>query len=360
MYSESSLLHYGTPHEGSTPHSGRYPYGSGEDPYQRNKNFLAQVYELRKAGMSDTDIARGMGMTTTVFRSRISVANNEIRKEDVVRALALKDKGYSYTAIGKAMGMNESSVRSLLNSQLQERANATRNAADVIKDKIDDGYFVDVGAGVEYQLGVSQTKLKTAINLLEEEGYSVHYLKVEQAGTGQMTTMKILAPEGTTDYDIRHNREKITQIVDAYSEDGGKTFEGLEPPVNIDKSRVAVRYADEIGPDGHTGVERDGNIQIRRGVDDISLGDASYAQVRIAVDGTHYIKGVATYSDDLPDGVDILFNTNKPAGTPMFGETGDTSVFKPMKDDPDNPFASTVRQKHYFDENGEKKLSAIR
>lgn len=359
MQTEFSLAHYGTPHEGSTPHSGRYPYGSGEDPYQRNKNFLAQVYELRKAGMSDTDIARGMGMTTTVYRSRISLANNEIRKADVARAIALKDKGYSYTAIGREMGMNESSVRSLLNSTLQERANATRNAADVIKAKIDNGYFVDVGAGVEYQLGVSQTKLKTAINLLEEEGYSVHYLKVEQAGTGQFTTMKILAGPDVTDYDIRQNREKVTQILDAYSEDGGKTFEGIEPPVSIDISRVAVRYADEVGPDGHKGVERDGNIQLRRGVDDISLGDANYAQVRIKVGDSHYIKGVATYADDLPDGVDILFNTNKPAGTPMLGESSDNSVFKPLKDDPDNPFQSTVRQKHYIDANGEKKLSAL-
>ena len=47
----------------------------------------------------------------------------------------------------------------------------------------------------------------------------------------------------------------------------------------------------------------------------MSLGNSNYAQVRVMVDGKHYLKGMAVYSDDLPKGVDVRFNTNKPSGT---------------------------------------------
>ena len=103
----------------------------------------------------------------------------------------------------------------------------------------------------------------------------------------------------------------------------------------------------------------DGVIQIRRGVKDLSLGNSSYAQVRIAVDDTHYLKGMAMYSDDLPKGVDVVFNTNKKKGTPKLGPK-DNTVLKPMKKDPDNPFGATIRKQLYFKgKDGKQKLSAI-
>ena len=37
------LSHYGIPR-----HSGRYPWGSGDDPEQRNKSFLGKVEDLKK------------------------------------------------------------------------------------------------------------------------------------------------------------------------------------------------------------------------------------------------------------------------------------------------------------------------
>ena len=69
----------------------------------------------------------------------------------------------------------------------------------------------------------------------------------------------------------------------------------------------------------------------------MSLGDSHYAQVRILVDGNRYLKGMAVYSDDLPDGVDVMFNTNKKKGTPA------SDVLKKVKDDPDNPFGSLIK-----------------
>src|SRR5438874_783466 len=47
---------------------------------------------------------------------------------------------------------------------------------------------------------------------------------------------------------------------------------------------------------------------------------------------------MAMHHDNLPPGVDILFNTNK-------SDTGNKlDAMKPMKDDPTNPFGATVRQ----------------
>ena len=120
---------------------------------------------------------------------------------------------------------------------------------------------------------------------------------------------------------------------------------------SMDSSRLKINYAEDGG------IQKDGVIEIRRGVDDLSLGDSHYAQVRIMVDGTHYLKGMAVYSDDLPDGVDVLFNTNKKTGTPM------TDVLKKIKDDPDNPFGSLIKehggQSYYIDKDGNEKLSLI-
>jgi hypothetical protein len=87
----------------------------------------------------------------------------------------------------------------------------------------------------------------------------------------------------------------------------------------------------------------DGVIFVRPGVKDLSMGAAPYAQVRIAVDGTHYLKGMAVYKDDLPPGVDLQFNTNK-------SDTGNKldamKEVKRNKDDGsvdmDNPFGASI------------------
>ncbi|MCX7817560.1 MAG: hypothetical protein N2317_08665 [Syntrophales bacterium] len=335
------IKHYGTPR-----HSGRYPWGSGDDPQQRNKSFLGQVDELKKKGLSEVDIAKGFGMTTSQLRAKKSIAKAEQRKADVAEALRLKDKGYSNVEIGKRMNINESSVRALLNPALNERSEITDSTANMLKESVDKKGYIDIGAGVEKHIGVSRTKLKTSIAMLQEEGYTVHYIPVEQLGTGKNTTIMVLVKPDTTYSEVYKNKDKIRMITD-YSEDGGRSFLGLEPIRSVDSKRVQIRYHEDGGS------EKDGVIELRRGVEDISLGNSKYAQVRIGVDGTHYLKGMAMYSDDLPKGVDIIYNTNKPAGTPK------EKVFKEMKDDPDNPFGATVRQKHYIDSAGKKQLSSL-
>jgi orotate phosphoribosyltransferase-like protein len=181
------LKHYGTPR-----HSGRYPWGSGDDP-QRSRSFLQQVEELKKKGLSEVDIAKGLGMTTSQLRNRKSLANNEVLKDNMAQAVRLKDKGYSNVAIGDRMGVNESTVRSWLNPALHERSEVTNTTATILRDSVEKKGYIDIGIGIERHMGVSRTKLNTAIEKLQEEGYLITYMKVEQLGTGKNTSIKVIS-----------------------------------------------------------------------------------------------------------------------------------------------------------------------
>jgi DNA-binding CsgD family transcriptional regulator len=274
-------------------------------------------------------------MTTTQLRALTSIANNEISKAEVSNAVRWKEKGLSNVAIGEKMNKNESSVRALLAKSEKDDQDAIQGTANIIRDQVEKNKYVDFGAGTENHLGVSSTRLGTAIAVLKEEGYKVHYVKTEQMGTGKFTSLKVITKGDVIYSDVLKNKEHIKPLL-GKSEDGGKTFTnlGMLPPLNVDLKRVGVRYAEEGGAD------KDGVIEIRRGVKDLDMGNARYAQVRIGVNGTHYLKGMAMYSDDLPNGVDMVFNTNK-------SDTGDKlKAMKPQKPSPDdpNPFGSAVRQ----------------
>lgn len=335
------LKHIGTPR-----HSGRYPWGSGTDPNQRNKSFLGYVHDLEKQGLSEVEIAKGLGLTTSKLRARRAIVKSEQRAADVATALRLKQKGYSNVAIGEKLKINESSVRSLLDPMIKERGEVLATVANMLSDSVEKKSYIDVGAGVETHLGISRTKLDTAVSMLEEEGYKVHYIKVRQLGTGKDTSIKVLTAPNIPYSEVFNNRYQIKMITD-YSEDGGRSILGLEPIKSIKSDRIDVRYAEDGGKN------KDGVIELRRGVDDISLGNSKYAQVRIGVDDSHFMKGMAMYSDNIPKGKDVVYNTNKPRGSDK------DEVFKPMKDDPDNPFGSIVRQRHYTDADGKSQLSTL-
>lgn len=343
----SELKHYGVPRR-----SGRYPWGSGDESYQRNAPLKAKVNELRRNGYSETQIARDLGFdSTTKLRAEMSLEKAAQRKADSAFALRLKEKGYSNIEIGKRMAINESSVRNLLDPVMKERSLVTEKTVEVLKQQVDAKKYIDVGAGSENQLGITRTKLNTAIADLQNNGYKLSYIKEEQLGTGKYTSIKVLTKKDVPYSEIYAHRSEIQMVTD-WSNDGGKTYKKLAPPVNISKDRVMIKYAEEGGKD------QDGVIEIRRGVEDLSLGGKNYAQVRIAVDGTHFLKGMAIYADDLPEGVDIRFNTNKPAGTPMLGPK-DNTVLKVQEVGKANPFNSEIKQNEYTSKDGKKKLSAI-
>ena len=344
------LMHYGTPR-----HSGRYPWGSGEDPYQHTMDFLGRVEEMRKSGFTYTDektgktysgdmaIAKSMGLNSSQFRTEIGLANIERDMHELARIKSLREKGLGYTAIGRELGMSESTVRSKLNEQAEARMKEAFETADFIKARsqecIADGGMIDVGVGAERELGISKERMKQALYLLEREGYGVYSGRFEQpTNPGQFTTQKILCPpdikpaEGAKAPKEIYELDRIHSLKEYISRDGGETYEKkFNYPESMDSSRLKIRYNEEGG------LEKDGIVELRRGVADLSLGESRYSQVRILVDGSHYIKGMAVYSDDMPDGVDVVFNTNKKVGTPM------TDVLKKIKKDPDNPFGSAIK-----------------
>lgn len=335
------LAHYGVKRR-----SGRYPWGSGQDPHQHSGDLLSTIKDLKAKGLSETEIAKGLGMTTTQLRAQKSIAKNEKRKADVAMVARLKEKGMSNTAIGRRMGINESSVRALLDPTLKERAGSTEALAKELKKQVGKDGLLDVGLGVEVNMGVTSTKMKTATAMLEAEGYHVHKVKVQQQTTGKFTEMKVLVPPGMDYKTVLAKRGEI-KAPGVNIEDRGRTVYGIEKPTAVSSKRLKVRYGNEGGTD------MDGVIELRRNVKDLSLGGSNYAQVRISVDGTHFLKGMAMYSDDLPKGYDIRFNTNKkPTGNKL-------DALKPMKDDPANPFGAVIRRQMHYEVNGKKKLSAI-
>lgn len=417
---ENSLQHYGTPR-----HSGRYPWGSGENPYQRTDNFSsfadklsselggepgkarhpgsgkAKVNEdnlyiqgkkfheayndLHRQGMSDAEIAKyfskltGENISINELKAKRSISSQNERLELQKRVQRLRDnKGYGWTQIGKIIGKNESSVRSLYEQSKSPKKQLNEQVADrleeVLKKK---GGYLDISSGTELgypwedgtpRTGISASQMKVASLMLKEKGYEVHRIDIRQVtNPSQYTSTLVLAPKGTTKRDIMEHLGDIHSMED-YTPDAGKTWFVPEYPNMIDRSRVYVKYAEEGGTD------RDGMVEIRPGLKDLNLGDSAYSQVRIAVKNcdtegkvdkkgnpepsNRYIKGMAVYSDEIPEGYDIVVNSNKSR------EKGDVGAFKPIKSDlnVDEVFGAKIMtdgQSHWTDENGVEHLGYI-
>ena len=364
---EESLEHYGMPRR-----SGRYPWGSGENPYQRNADFLSRIELLKKEGWEETpeNIMNEFGLTTTQYRTQKGLAKDERRMLKVSTAKSLKEDGLGPTEIARKMSekfgenINESTVRSLLDSKSESRMLKAKETADFIKKNVDEKGMILLGTGVDVELNISKEKLNQALALLEVEGYHVLGGRVPQASNpSQMTTIKVIAPPDTP-YKINSKGQKVSSAVYDYnnihtlkeyiSRDGGNTFEKkFNYPESMDSNRLMIRYKEDGG------IDKDGIVELRPGVADLSLGESRYSQVRIMVDGNKYIKGMAIYGDpkDFPDGVDVIFNTNKSKSVPKM------DVLKTIKDDPDNPFGSLIKDaeqggQYWYDPKTGKRVSA--
>lgn len=354
-FENNVLEHYGTKR-----HSGRYPWGSGDNPYQHSGDFLSRIEELEKKGLSEKDIFETINdslsdeykIGRTEFRTARQKAIHDRKVLEYDKIRALKEDGLGWKEIGDKLGMSESSVRSKYNNAIGEKASQAEKIAATLKEEVDKKGMVDISEGANLVLGVSESKLDEAVYILEAEyGYQRYGVGIRQpTNVRQQTNITVLAkPEFDQKYAYQH-QEQIDSLGDYHSDDGGDTFTKLQRPSSLDSSRVAIRYGDEGG------LDKDGVMEIRRGVPDLDLGKSHYAQVRILVDGDHYLKGMAVYSDDLPDGVDIMFNTNKPSSTPKM------KVLKEAKADPDNPFGAAIKangQSTYIGEDGKEHLSPI-
>jgi len=325
---EDKLKHYGVKRR-----SGRYPWGSGKDGYQSENHILRDVDDLRAKGLTDKEIAKHLGITTSVLRSRIAIANEDRKKALSETVSSMKKDGLSNAEIHRKTGIPESTIRNYISTKDQVKTKQINTTTDTLKSLMKETPYLDVGVGTEQHLGISRTKLKSSIEKLKEEGYYEHDIYVRRlTDKDKWTTVRVLTKEPDIDV-VKLHRDEI-RLPEAWSEDGGLSYSKLKPIENVNWDRVAIRYGDKGG------VDRDGLIQMRRNVDDLDLGSSRYAQVRIGIDGTHYMKGMAMYSDDIPAGKDLVFNTNKPKGTPK------EKVFKAQKNSKDNPFGTTInRQK---------------
>jgi len=353
-------------HYGILRRSGRYPWGSGGSVNTRSRSFLDMVDSLKAEGMSDPDICRALEIgredhkgvfrpSVTDLRALKTIALNQKRMADIAMAERLKARGWSNPAIAERMGLpGESSVRALLAPGVKDRADVLTSVSNKLREEVDAKTYVDVGSGTERlinigdgvsnKIGVSPEKLNSAVAMLREEGYVTHTVPIRTAA-GHDTRTKVLAPPGTTWADVAKNKDKI-QTVSGVSQDGGRTFVPYQPPIAIHPNRVKVNYNEDGGG------QADGVIYVRPGVKDVSLGKSRYAQVRVQVGEGHYLKGMAMYKDDLPPGVDLVFNTKKSKKE----VSSKLDAMKPIKDDPEFPFGSVTRP--LLDENG-KHYSAM-
>lgn len=392
---EDFLMHYGKAHDEAPPGrgSGRYPFGSGDRPHQHDWDLKARYEKLKAMGMSEKEIAYAMGYTKDEWdkekqewvkaghiaklraEKEIAVANvNSDKYEEVMWYYNHIDpktgQPYTRAEIARLMGINESSVRSIENTKMAAADNQLFRAANELKAASEEKGFIDISKGAELSLGVSPDRLNTVVEVLKREGYSVQNISIPQVGNpNRLTTMTVLCPPGMEGEAFKH-RFEVKALEDISGIDDVATLKGWQDPVKVDLNRVKILYDEDHGTD------KDGMIEIRAKVDsqgnivpacdDLSLGNARYGQVRIAVDcgdaGTRYIKGMAVYNPDLPEGQDIRVNSNKSR------EDGVKKALKDYEEGSINPFGASVVQTYIRDKEGKilldpktgkPKLSAI-
>lgn len=388
------ISHLGKAHDDNPPGrgSGRYAWGEGERMHQHDWDVYNRYRKLKGLGMTDAEIARAMGVfkldkngdpiidkstgeplvDVTRLKAEKQIATNTVKIDKYNRVKELTEtvnpqtgKNYTPTEIGRMLGVNESSIRSMLTSGAKGSNNKTFDVADTLKEAVKEKGMIDVGAGTELFLDVSPDRLKTSLEVLKKEGYEVHVIPIKQIGgsNGEQTNIKVLCPPGTDFKTAFKNRLDIKSIEGGDSVKEILNRSGGIDPVRVDLNRVKVLFDEEGGTD------RDGMIQLRAVRDengnlvpacpDLSIGNAKYAQIRIATEGDHYIKGMAVYSDELPKGVDILVNSNKSI------TKGKEGALKNLEKDAEgnltsNPFGASVIQTTFKDpKTGEIKQSAI-
>lgn len=349
LFARDILMHYGTKR-----HSGRYPWGSGDNPYQHEIDFLNRVRKLRRNGYSEIEIAKKCGYdTTSELRSALRTANNDVRSYRIQWGQALLNDGLTPAEASRRMGISDSTFRAMMQEQSMARAQKAQQVADNLKAIVDAKGPIDIGSEVDRELGISKEKLMQAVDILKEQGYEVRMGSMPQVTNehGQRTTLKVLCPPGAPKnqaylYDQISSLQDYT--TEYYSHDNGETLSKFEYPESMDSKRIYFRYAEDGGAD------KDGLIEIRRNVPDLSLGGSRYAQIRVLVDKNKYIKGMAAYSDNIPEGYDMVVNSH------YSKESG--KALKDIKDDPTNPFGSYIGpkgQSYWTDEKGKQHLSLI-
>lgn len=327
-------------HIGVLERSGRFPWGSGEDPYQRLRTFQGLKAKLRRDGADDGQIAKELGFESTrEFRAYNTIYDAYLKRHDIERVENMRGHGKSVQEISKETGLSDSKVRSLLKPGADRKVLQFENDRDYFKAQADERGMIDVSTGINSAAQITDTRKIAAIQALRDEGYGYYTVWEKGKRPGETVPTKVLTKPGITREDAFKNRNDIYNPTSKVDDFDASNPLGIKKPIAIDESRVSVVYGDEGG------ARRDGMIYIRPGVKDLNMRDSHFSQVRIQIGDDSYMKGVAAYSNDLPDGVDIQFFTDKKTGTPL------KDVLKPLKRDKKtgdvdytNPFGSVIDQ----------------
>ena len=330
------LMHYGVARR-----SGRYPWGSGGE-------LISSIEKLQKKGLTEVEIAAGLGLQSTEeLRNQKALATSALKEAQRLNVIRQRDGGMSVAAISREFKIPASTVRDLLKLNANMKYRIIKDISDYLRKLIGKDKFVDVGDGSEIYMGISRTKLKNVITLLKNEGYPVYKLRQEQLGApGRMTTIMVLGSPDSTFKDLLAKKAEI-QIPHFKINDTGEMSFLPDNINNLSSKRVLVKYATDGGS------EKDGLIEMRAGVPEFNLGSKRYAQVRIGVDGTHFMKGMAVMRDDLPKGVDIVYNTSSlPTGNKL-------DAMKKQVGEGASKVGSVVTSNTYIDKNGKEQFGVL-
>jgi transcriptional regulator with XRE-family HTH domain/DNA-binding CsgD family transcriptional regulator len=333
---DSIIEHYGVKRR-----SGRYPWGSGGE-------LLKSIDRLSAKGLSEKEIASGLDLTIRELRNQKSLAKAEVKEGQRLNVIRQKQRGMSISAISRETGIASSTIRDLLQTTANVKFEIVQKLRGRLQESLTKYGLLDVGEGTEEWLGVSRSKLDNAISLMTDEGYKVYNIQQEQLGSdgSKKTTIKVLAPPGTEFKDVIANKSDIA-VPGFFSNDEGVSFFEPDTINNFSSDRILVKYADDGGG------QKDGLIEMRKGVPELSLGGKAYAQVRIGVDDTHFMKGMAVLKDDMPDGVDIIYNTSaKPTGNKL-------DAMKLQQDTGVSKFGAVVKPNTYLDADGNEQFGVV-
>ena len=172
----NELMHYGMPRR-----SGRYPWGSGKEPYQHSGDWLSRVESLKKDGLDQKAIIEQMNsynkdhgydiLSTTELRTLNAIASNQRSMDNIKTAQRLRDKeGLTTQQIAEKMGQPWSTVKGWLDEDIEtSRRQVAMATKDFLKDQVAKKEFIDVGLGTELVaseatgLNVSKDKMNEAV-----------------------------------------------------------------------------------------------------------------------------------------------------------------------------------------------------
>lgn len=176
-------------------------YFDGIDANYNPKEFVSRVKELLKSGMKYNDIAKAAGYETLgAFWRDYQNACSKVRFSlFYFTARAMLDNGRSEAETARALGISKSTLRSLLNEQVQEHVYTVGEIVDHLRKLVEETGMADVSYGVELEFHVGRSTLAHACVILGKEGYFTHGRIVALAhDAGKHTHIKVLCPPGTT------------------------------------------------------------------------------------------------------------------------------------------------------------------